>query len=145
MLIFSNHPHHYAIRDLDPEQHLLSVLSQQPNAHPLALKSLHVAAGLYGNIPMGFSAEEGDPPPPAVPVMWPKVRYDLQVNETVVTVLREGKALPQSFSTLEEDRPQAPSKLHEFLEDIGLSRVDAQMVCGVTQEGKSISSLFAPK
>jgi hypothetical protein len=145
MLIFSNHPHHYAIRDLDPEQHLLSVLSQQPNTHPLALKSLHVAAGLYGNIPMGFSTEEGDPPPPAVPVMWPKVRYDLQVNGTVVTVLREGKALPQSFSTLEEDRPQAPSKLHEFLEDIGLSRVDAHMVCGVTQEGKSISSLFAPK
>jgi hypothetical protein len=75
---------------------LLSVLSQQPNAHRLALKSLHVAAGLYGNIPM-------------------------------------------------KDRPQAPSKLHEFLEDIGLSRVDAHMVCGVTQKGKSISSLFAPK
>jgi hypothetical protein len=24
---------------------------------------------------------------------------------------------------------QAPSKLHEFLEDIGLSRVDAHMIC----------------
>lgn len=145
MIVFSNHPHHYAIRDLDPLQHLLSVVSQQPNAHLLALKSLHVAASLYGNIPVGFSTEEGDPPPPAVPVAWPKVRYDLQVDGTDVSVLREGKAVSQTFSTTDKDRPQAPSKLHEFLEDIGLSRVDAHMICGAIEEGKSVSSVFAPK
>jgi hypothetical protein len=145
MIVFSNHPHHYAIRDLDPLQHLLSVVSQQPNAHLLALKSLHVAASLYGNIPVGFSTEEGDPPPPAVPVVWPKVRYDLQVDGTDVSVLREGKAASQTFSITDKDRPQAPSKLHEFLEDIGLSRVDAHMICGAIEEGKSVSCVFAPK
>jgi hypothetical protein len=145
MIVFSNHPHHYAIRDLDPQQHLLSVVSQQPNAHRLALRSLHMAATLYGNIPMGFSTEEGDPPPPAVPVVWPRVRYDLQVNGTDVSVLREGEAVPQAFSTADKDRPQAPSKLHEFLEDIGLSRVDAHMICSMIEEGKSVSSVFALK
>jgi hypothetical protein len=145
MIVFSNHPHHYAIRDLDPQQHLLSVVSQQPNAHLLALRSLHMAAGMYGSIPMGFSAEEGDPSPPAVPVVWPKVHYDLQVNGTDVSLLREGKAVHQAFSTTDKDRPQAPSKLHEFLEDIGLSRVDAHMICTVIEEWKSISSVFAPK
>ena len=145
MIVFSNHPHHYAIRDLDPQQHLLSVVSQRPSAHVLALKSLHMAAMLYGNIPMGFSTEEGDPPMPAVPVVWPKVRYDLQVIGTGVSVLREGKAVSETFSTTEKDRPQAPSKLHEFLEDIGLSRVDAHMICSVIEEGKSVSSVLAPK
>jgi hypothetical protein len=145
MIVFSNHPHRYAIRDLDPEQHLLSVVSQPPKAHPLALKSLHVAAELYGNIPMGFSTEEDDPLLPAVPVTWPKVRYDLQVNGTAVNVMREGKAAPQAFSTTEKDHPQAPSKLHEFLEDIGLSRVDAHMICTAIEEGNSIFSIFAPK
>ena len=72
MIVFSNHPHHYAIRDLDPQTHLLSVVPQQSNAHKLASRSLHVAAGLYGNIPMGFSMEEDDPAPAAVPVVWPK-------------------------------------------------------------------------
>jgi hypothetical protein len=124
---------------------LLSVVSQQPHAHPLALRSVHVAAELYGNIPMGFSTEEGDPPPPAVPALWPKVRYDLQVEGTDVSVLREGKAVSQAFSTTEKDHPKAPSKLHEFLEDIGLSRVDAQMICTAIEEGNSISGIFAPK
>ncbi len=105
MIIFSNHPHHYAVRDLDPQQHLLSVVSQQPSAHMLSLRSLFMAAGLYGNIPMGFSMEEGDPPPPAVPVVWPKVRYDLQVAETDVSVLREGKASTQKVF----DHGQRPS------------------------------------
>jgi SEC-C motif-containing protein len=145
MIIFSNHPHHYAVHDLDPQQHLLSVLSQQPKAHMLSLRSLFMAASLYGNIPMGFSLEEGDPPPPAVPVVSPKVRYDLQVTGTDVDVVREGNALGQKFSITEKDRPQAPSKLHEFLEDIGLSRVDAHMICSVIEEGKSLSGVFAPK
>lgn len=145
MIIFSNHPHHYAVRDLDPQQHLLSVLSQQPTAHMLSLRSVFAAAGLYGNIPMGFSPEEGDPPPPAVPVVWPKVRYDLHVAGTDVSILREGKTLDQKFSTADKDRPQAPSKLRDFLEDIGLSRVDAHMICGVIEEGKSVSGVFASK
>ena len=104
-----------------------------------------MAAGLYGNIPMGFSPEEGDPPPPAVPVVWPKVRYDLQVTGTDVSVLREGNAIPQTFSTLDRDRPQSPSKLHEFLEDVGLSRVDAHMISKAVEEGKSVSGIYAPK
>jgi hypothetical protein len=145
LIIFSNHPHHYAVRDLDPQQHLLSVVSQRPNAHLLALRNLHMAATLYGNIPMGFSLEEGDPPPPAVPVVWPKFRYELQVNGTDVSVSREGKAVAQTFSTTDEDRPQAPCKLHEFLEDIGLSRVDAHMICKAIEEGKSVSGVYAPK
>lgn len=145
MIIFSNHPHHYAVRNLDPQQHLLSVVSQQPRAHLLALRNLHIAATLYGNIPMGFSLEEGDPPPPAVPVVWPKVRYDLEVNGTDVSVSREGKAVTQTFSTTDKDRPQAHSKLHEFLEDIGLSRVDAHMICKGIEEGNSVSGVYAPK
>lgn len=46
MIVFSNHPHHYAIRVLHTQRQLLSVLAQQPAAHPLALESLHTAAGL---------------------------------------------------------------------------------------------------
>jgi len=67
---------------------------------------------------MGFSTEEGDPPPPVVPVQRPKVRYDFQIDGTEVRVLREGKQVPQVFVTTDKDRPQAPSKPHEFLEDI---------------------------
>lgn len=145
MIIFSNHPHHYAVRDLDPQQHLLSVLSQQPSAHMLSLRSLFVAAGLYGNIPIGFWMEDGDPPPPSVPVVWPKIRYDLEVTGADVSVLREGKAVPKKFSTSDKDRPQAPSALHEFLEDIGLSRVDAHMICKTIEEGKPISGVYATK
>jgi hypothetical protein len=144
MIVFSNHPHYYAVRDLDPQQHLLSVIIQQPNVHLLAMKSLHAAADLYGSIPVGFSVEDNNPPPPAVPVGWPKVRYDFQVSGTNVIVLREGKSVSQTFLTTEKDRPQAPSNLHEFLEDIGLSRVDANMICTVVEEGTSVLSVFAP-
>jgi len=56
------------------------MVSEKPSAHLLALRSLHMAATLYGNIPMGFSTEEGDPPPPAVPVAWPKVRPSSEWN-----------------------------------------------------------------
>ena len=145
MIVFSNHPHHYAVRDLDPQQHLLSVISQQPKVHLLALKSLHTAADLYGSIPVGFSMEDNNPPPPAVPVGWPKVRYDFQVSGTDVAVLREGNPVSEGFSTTEIDRIQAPSKLHEFLEDIGLSRVDAHMICNIVEEGSSVLGVFASK
>lgn len=145
MIIFSNHPHHYAIRELDPQQHLLCVVSQHPQCNVAALRSLAVAANLYGNIPNGFSTEEGDPPPPTVPVSWPRVRYDFQVNGKRVDTFRDGKACPQSFLTTEIDRQQAPSRLHEFLEDIGLSRVDAYSICKAIEEGQSIEGVFALK
>jgi hypothetical protein len=145
MIVFSNHPHHYAIRDLAPQPHLLSVIAYPPKAHMLALQSLHKAANLYGNVPMGFSAEDGDPPAPAVPVGWPKVRYDFQVTGTEVSVSREGNPLSQTFSNIDKDRPQAPSKLHEFLEDIGLSRVDAHMICTCIEGGQSVLGVFALK
>jgi hypothetical protein len=94
---------------------------------------------------MGFTTEEGDPPPPPAPVVWPKIRYDLQVNGTAVSVLREGQLVPQAFLTTEKDRFKAHSKLHEFLEDLGLSRVDAHMICTMVEEGNSVSSVFALK
>lgn len=78
-------------------------------------------------------------------VVWPKFRYDLQVNGANIAVSREGKPLAQTFSTTDKDRPQAPSKLHEFLEDLGLSRVDAHMICTAIEEGKSVSGVYAPK
>jgi hypothetical protein len=94
---------------------------------------------------MGFSTEEGEPPPPAVPIALPKIRYDLQVNGTQVSVSREGKAVGQVFSTTDKDRPQAPSKLHEFLEDVGLSRVDAHMICMAIEDDNSVAGVYAPK
>jgi hypothetical protein len=145
MIVFSNHPHHYALHDPNPEQHLLSVVPQQQTVHPLALRSLHVAAERYGNIPMSFTSDDGEPPSPAAPPHWPKVRYDLKIAGTTVTVLRRGEAVPQQFSTLEQDRSQAPSSLHEFLEDIGLSGVDAHMICTVIENGSSVSGVFAIK
>ncbi|MCU1247689.1 MAG: hypothetical protein JWQ49_718 [Edaphobacter sp.] len=122
MIVFSNHPHHYAIRDPDPEQHLLSVVSQQPHAHPPALRSLHVAAELYGNIPMGFSTEEGDPPPPAVPALWPKVRYDLQVEGTDVSVLREGKVFLKLFRQPKKTTRKRPANCTSFWRTLPISR-----------------------
>jgi len=145
MIVFSNHPHHYAVRDLDPQQHLLSVLAKKPTVHILSLQSLFGAAGLYGNIPMGLSSEEGDPPPPAVPVMWPKIRYDLQIAGTDVSILRKGKDIGKKFLTTDKDRPEAPSRLHEFLEDVGLSRVDAYAICEAIEEGKSLAGVYALK
>jgi hypothetical protein len=145
MIVFSNHPYHYAVRDLAPQQHLLSVVAHPPKAHLLALSRLHSAANLFGNIPMGFTTEEGDPPPPAVSVRWPKVRYDFQLTKTEVSVLREGKPVPQTFLATEKDHPHGPSRLHEFLEDIGLSRVDAHMICAAIENGSSVLGVMAPK
>lgn len=145
MLVLSNHPYHYAINDLAPHPHLLCVFGQQPKANIVALRGLAQAANLHGNIPMGFSIEEGDPPPPVVPVRWPKVRYDFQIDGTEVRVVREGKPLSQIFVTTDKDRPQAPSKLHEFLEDVGLTRADAHMVCEAIQAGNSVQGVHANK
>jgi hypothetical protein len=53
MLIFSNHPHHYASPDeLDPQRNLLAVSARNPAATQLpALHAFYTAARLYGNIP----------------------------------------------------------------------------------------------
>ena len=55
MIVFSNHPHHYAAKDeKDPQKHLLSVESDDSLADSAALWSLHNAAMLYGNVPNEF-------------------------------------------------------------------------------------------
>ena len=60
LLVFTNHPHHYAAaNELDPRKHLLSVQSFQHQAgvgHRDAVLKLHQAAELYGNIPNEFPA-----------------------------------------------------------------------------------------
>jgi hypothetical protein len=143
MLVLINHPHHYAIRDLAPQPHMLSVLAQHPKANISALRSLALAASLYGNIPMGFSTDE--PPPPVVPARWPKIRYDFHVAGSKITVLREGQAMSQMFENADKDRPQVPSRLHEFLEDIGFSRVDAHMICKALEEGNPVQDVYGNK
>ena len=60
MIVFTNHPHHYAARDeQDPRKHLYSIVSDDtyvPNFE--ALLNLHQAATLYGNIPNKFPESE---------------------------------------------------------------------------------------
>jgi hypothetical protein len=53
MLIFSNHPHHYASpNELDPQRNLLAVSARKPAANLLpALHAFYKAASLYGHIP----------------------------------------------------------------------------------------------
>jgi hypothetical protein len=86
-----------------------------------------------------FSTEEGEPTSVAPPNPWPKTRYDLDVTGSDVRVLREGEPISQVFSIADEDLPQA----HEFLEDVGLSRVDAHMICAYIEQGSSIQGVFA--
>jgi SEC-C motif len=145
MMVFSNLPYHYAPDDLAPEKHLFSVVSQPPRADLNALQNLHTAANLYGNIPNGFSPEEGEPPPPVVPVSLPKVRYDFQVNGTIINVIREGQPTNLAFSTRDKDRPQASSPLHEFLESIGFSRVDSHPICVTIEGGNSVQGVIGSK
>jgi hypothetical protein len=56
MIVFTNHPHHYAAKDeKDPHKHLYSIVSDDSYVPNLdALGSLHQAATLYGNIPNEF-------------------------------------------------------------------------------------------
>jgi len=58
LLVFTNHPHHYAVgNEQDPRKHLLSVQSLIPPpgvVHPDAVLRLHQASELYGNIPNEF-------------------------------------------------------------------------------------------
>jgi hypothetical protein len=147
MIVFSNHPHHYAPNDIDVQKHLVSVVSQQARANLNALQSLHRAANLYGNVPNGFSSEEGEPPPPVVPISLPRpeVRYDFEVNGTEIKVLRNGQPADVTFSTKHKDRGPAPSPLHEFLESIGRSRVDAHMVCDAVEGGKIVCGVMGFK
>jgi hypothetical protein len=56
MLAFTNQPHHYAAaHELDPQKHLLAVLSlANPVRRLEALQTLYQAVYLYGNIPNEF-------------------------------------------------------------------------------------------
>jgi hypothetical protein len=58
LVVFTNHPHHYASPDeVDPRKHQVSVMPQTPPAgvlHSEAVIALHDAANLYGNIPNEF-------------------------------------------------------------------------------------------
>ena len=60
MIVFTNHPHHYAAKDeKDPKKHLYSIVSDDthvPNVE--ALSGLHQAVTLYGNIPNKFPESE---------------------------------------------------------------------------------------
>src|SRR5439155_18845147 len=62
MLVFTNHPHHYALaREVDPQKNLFSVISgvpMLPHVHHDALVSLHGAANLYGNVLNEFPTRE---------------------------------------------------------------------------------------
>ena len=144
MIVFSNHPHHYAPDELDPQRHLFSVLPEQPSASLDALWSIHKAAGLYGNIPTKVSAEDADPPAPVL-TRRPKVRYDFEVNGSEVKVARNTETTDRVFSTMDKDRAQAPSPFHEFLESIGFSRVDAHGICGTIEKGETVQGVMGNK
>ena len=146
MIVFSNHPHHYASDELDPQKHLFSVVSQDVQADLAALRSLHDAANLYGNIPYEFPDQEGKSPA-VVPVFKRAhtIRYDFSVNGSEVKVTRNDEAIAATFLVTDKDRPQAPSALHEFLEDIGRSRVDAHMVCEAIERGQSVHAVMGNK
>jgi hypothetical protein len=58
LLVFTNHPHHYALEaEVDPRRHLLGALAKHPappEDHLPALSAICRAATLYGNIPIHF-------------------------------------------------------------------------------------------
>jgi len=58
LLVFTNHPHHYAWEDEpDPAKDTLSFFSQHPRVpakHPQTIMAIHEAALKYGNIPNEF-------------------------------------------------------------------------------------------
>lgn len=55
LVVFSNHPHHYTKEEeIDPEKHLLSIVSRIPIKQVAAIQAIvdiHEAANKYGNIP----------------------------------------------------------------------------------------------
>ena len=144
MMVLSNHPHHYASEDLDPQKHLFSVLPEQLKANLGALWSIHKAAGLYGNIPANFSPEDPNPPAPVI-TRRPKIRYDFVVNGTDVSVTRDEQPTDHKFSTTDKDRVQASSRLHDFLESIGFSRVDVHAICEAVESGKTVNGVMGEK
>lgn len=86
-------------------------------------------------------------PGPTVAMARPayKFRYSFTVNGTDVKVTRDGPPLDVSFSTNDKDTAATESALHKFLESIGLSRVDAHMVCEEIESGKSVQSVMGNK
>jgi hypothetical protein len=73
------------------------------------------------------------------------VRYDLIVSGTEIKVMRDNKPLDLTFSTTEEDGKTSASALHRFVESIGRSPVDAQMVCEKAKQGNSVHGVFGNK
>lgn len=61
MLVFTNHPHHYAHpNELDPQRHTLSVMptAAENPVNEQVLNDLRHAVELYGNIPNEFPAQQ---------------------------------------------------------------------------------------
>jgi hypothetical protein len=73
------------------------------------------------------------------------VLYDLIVSGSEVKVTRDGKPLDVTFSATEEDGETSINALHKFVESIGRSPVDAQMVCEKIKQGKSVHGVFGNK
>ena len=63
LLVFTNHPHHYAKEDeTDPKKHLLSIMPQisvKIAEYPDAILELNEAARKYGNIPIELPKSKG--------------------------------------------------------------------------------------
>jgi hypothetical protein len=70
------------------------------------------------------------------------IRYDFAVSGTEVTVSRDGQPLNVNFSTEEKDTRTSVSPLHNFLESIGRSRVDAHMVCELIEKGQTVGGVM---
>lgn len=66
------------------------------------------------------------------------VRYDFVVSGDEVRVIRDGTSMNVTFSTTEKDTKESASALHEFLESIGRSRVDAHAVCEAVEKGETV-------
>jgi hypothetical protein len=59
LLVFTNHPYHYAAPDeLDLQRQLFAVHRPGAVNHPVAIMKLEQAANLYGNVPNEFPKEE---------------------------------------------------------------------------------------
>ena len=85
-----------------------------------------------------------DPPAPVLPPR-PKFRYDFDMSGTEVQVTRNGEATNLIFSTKDKDRAPAPSPLHDFLESMGFSRVDAHAICEAIERGQAVHGVMGSK
>lgn len=68
-------------------------------------------------------------------------RYDFRVVSSRIIIKRDGQIIGRSFSTLEKDTKESQSPFHGFLKAIGLSEVDAHMICEIVQRGENVSGV----